>query len=159
MPLHSPLRRARLACKLLPLLALALAMAAGAAAQSDSKDKSNAPQQPAAQEKQPDNNSKPPDPGTARLRIEVTGNDKPIGNASVYVKFYETGGLFHKEKLAEMNFKTNEDGSVKAPDVPRGKVLIQVIAKGWHTYGKWYDVEEAEPTIQIKLVPPSTHWY
>jgi hypothetical protein len=156
---HFPPRHAYPARQFLLGLALALLYAGGAAGQSNSQDKSNAPQQPAAQEKQGDKSSKPADPGTARLRIEVTGNDKPIGNASVYVKFYETSGLFHKEKLAEMNFKTNEDGSVKAPDVPRGKVLIQVIAKGWHTYGKWYDIEEAEQTIQIKLVPPSTHWY
>lgn len=127
-------------------------------AQSSSQEKSEAPQQPAAQEKQPEKSEKPADPTTTRIRIEVTGNDKPIGNASVYVKFHESGGFFHKDKLAELNLKTNEDGSVKVPEVPRGKVLIQVIAKGWHTYGKWYDIEDAEQTIQIKLVPPP-HWY
>ena len=88
----------------------------------------------------------------------VTANDKPVGNASVYVKYNEPGGLFHREKLAEMNFKTNEDGSVKVPEVPRGKILIQVIAKGWHTYGKWYDIETDGETIQIKLEEPY-HWY
>ena len=127
--------------------------------QSGSQGKSDASAQPAPQEKQPEKNQRPADPTTTRIRIEVTGNDKPIGNASVYVKFPETGGLFHKEKLAELNLKTNEDGSVKVPEIPRGKVLIQVIAKGWHTYGKWYEIQDAEQTIQIKLVPPSTRWY
>jgi len=89
----------------------------------------------------------------------VTGSDdKPVPNASVYVRFNEAGGFLHKDKLAEMNFKTNQDGSVKVPDVPQGKVLIQVVAKGWHTYGKWYDVDKDEITVSIKLEPPP-HWY
>ena len=151
--------RSSLAWNFFLALVLSSLTAGASPAQSRSQDKSNTPQQPAAQEKPADKNRKPADPGITRLRIEVTGNEKPIGNASVYVKFREASGLFRKEKLAELNLKTNEDGSVKVPDVPRGQVLIQVIAKGWHTYGKWYDIEEAEQTIQIKLVPPSTHWY
>lgn len=94
-----------------------------------------------------------------KLRIIVTsGEDKPVGNASVYVRFNTSGGFLRHEKQVEMNFETNQDGSVKVPEVPQGKVLIQVIAKGWHTYGKWYDVEKDEETIAIKLEPPP-HWY
>lgn len=96
---------------------------------------------------------------TTKLRIVVTaGDDKPVGNASVYVRFSTPGGFLHHDKLAEMNFKTNQDGSVKVPEIPQGKVLIQVIATGWHTYGKWYDVQKDEETIAIKLAPPP-HWY
>ena len=99
------------------------------------------------------------DPPTVKLRIEVTGADgKPVGNASVYVRFNEPGGLFHKEKLAELNFKTNQDGSVKVTDVPQGRILIQVVAKGWHTFGKWYEIDTEEQTVPIKLDPPP-HWY
>jgi hypothetical protein len=47
---------------------------------------------------------------------------------------------------------------VKVPEIPQGRILIQVIAKGWHTYGKWYDVDTDEQTIQVKLDPPP-HWY
>jgi hypothetical protein len=63
-----------------------------------------------------------------------------------------------KDKLAELSFKTNEDGTVKVPAVPQGKILIQVIAKGWHTFGKWYDIDKAQDTIAIKLEAPP-HWY
>jgi hypothetical protein len=94
-----------------------------------------------------------------KLKIHVwTDTDKPVANASVYVRFYTQGGILHHDKLAEMNFKTNQDGSVKVPEVPQGRILIQVIATGWHTYGKWYDVEKDEESIDIKLVPPP-HWY
>ncbi len=94
-----------------------------------------------------------------KFRVVVTNAaGKPVSNASVYVKYNESGGLFHHDKLAEMSFKTNEDGSVKTPEVPQGKILIQVIAKGLHTFGKWYDIDTDGQTIEIKLEPPP-HWY
>jgi hypothetical protein len=125
--------------------------------QSSGSDPSGAQDQaPSKDDKKAD---KSQDAGTVKLKIRVTDNkDKPIGNASVYVRFNESGGLFHKDKLAELNFKTNQDGSAKIPAIPQGKILIQVIATGWHTYGKWYDVDQTEQTIEIKLDPP-TRWY
>ena len=115
-----------------------------------------APQESSASK---DNNErKSSEPGTTRLRIRVTANDKPVSNASVYVRFYTSGGFLRHDKLAEMNFKTNLDGSVKVPEIPQGKILIQVIAKGWHTYGKWYDIDKDEQLIPIALEPPP-HWY
>jgi hypothetical protein len=103
--------------------------------------------------------SKPSDPTTTKLRIHVvSADDKPVSNASVYVRFPVAGGLFHKDKLAELNLKTNEDGSVKVPDIPRGKILIQVVAKGWKTYGKWHEIDTEAATVEIKLEPPA-HWY
>ena len=103
--------------------------------------------------------AKPDDPSTTRLKIVVTNYDgKPVGSASVYVRFNEAGGFLHKDKLAEMAFKTNDDGSVKVPEVPIGRVLIQVVGKGLHTYGKWYDIVKDQDAIEIKLERPP-HWY
>jgi hypothetical protein len=136
-------------------LAMILLGAGPALAQTGSAGKQAPPEKSDAQDKK---ETKSADATTTKLRIVVTGNDKPVSNASVYVKYNEPGGLFHREKLVEMNFKTNLDGSVKVPEIPRGKILIQVIAKGWHTYGKWYEVEAESETIQIKLeLPP--RWY
>jgi len=96
---------------------------------------------------------------TSKLRVVVTSKDgKPVANASVYVRYNAPGGFLHHEKLGEMDLKTNQDGSVKVPDVPQGKVLIQVVAKNWHTFGKWFDVEKDEETISVQLEPPP-HWY
>jgi hypothetical protein len=101
----------------------------------------------------------PVDDSLTKLRLRVTNNqDKPVANASVYIRYNESGGLFHKDHLSEMNFKTNDDGSVKVPEVPIGRVLIQVVAKGYHTYGKWYDIAKDPDLISIKLDPPP-HWY
>ena len=37
------------------------------------------------------------------------------------------------------------------PDAPLGRVLIQIVAEGWKTYGKWYDITEAKEPIKIHL--------
>ncbi len=96
----------------------------------------------------------------AKLRIEVKAGDenKPIGNASVYIRYDEPHGVFRRKKEIELSFKTNQDGSVKVPEVPRGKVLVQVVAPGWHTFGRWYVVEKEEELIEIKLEKPP-QWY
>lgn len=96
---------------------------------------------------------------TTRLRIEVTGGTKnePVENASVYVRYVQERTLL-KDKKVEMNVKTNREGVARVPDVPRGKILIQVIAQGWKTYGKWYDAKDDEMTVKIKLERP-TKWY
>jgi hypothetical protein len=96
---------------------------------------------------------------TTKIRIQVTdAHDKPVSNASVYVRYYMSGGFLHHEKLAELSFKTNQEGAVKVPEIPQGKIMIQVIATGWHTFGKWYDIDKDEESVSIKLEPPP-HWY
>jgi hypothetical protein len=116
----------------------------------------------AGQDQSPPKNDKtqaPANAGTVRIHITVTDpKDKPIPTASVYVRYNEAGGFLHHDKLAELSFKTNQEGALKVTDVPQGKVLIQVIAKDWHTFGKWYDMDKDEETVSIKLEPPP-RWY
>ncbi|HEV1996122.1 MAG TPA: hypothetical protein VGR03_17445, partial [Candidatus Acidoferrum sp.] len=83
--------------------------------------------------------------------------DQPVDNASVYVRFPEAR-ILGREKLVEMNVKTNRDGMVKVPNVPRGRALIQVIAAGWKTFGRWFELDKEEQTIKIKLEKPP-RWY
>jgi hypothetical protein len=124
---------------------------------------------PAGESAPPDNSSnssaqnkkdeKSTEPATTKLKIHVTSKgNKPVSNASVYIRFNESGGLFHHDKLAELGLKTSEDGTVKVPPVPQGKILIQVVAKGWHTYGKWYEINQDEQSLEIVLEPPP-RWY
>ena len=91
---------------------------------------------------------------TSRLRIEVTGGDqnKPVSDASVYLRF-------PKDKKVELDLKTNQEGIARSPQIPQGRVLIQIVVPGWKTYGEYHDVTEAEQTIQIHLVKPPIRWY
>jgi hypothetical protein len=94
-----------------------------------------------------------------RITIIVTGGDseKPVENASVYVKTVEEHTVL-KNKKFEVNVKTNQSGIAHVPDAPLGRLLIQVVADGWKTYGHWYDITEAKQTIKVHLDRPPK-WY
>ncbi len=94
-----------------------------------------------------------------RITIEVTGGEKsvPVENASVYVKFIEEHSL-KKDKKLEMNVKTSRDGIAHVPNAPMGRVLVQVVAEGWKTYGRWLDITDPKQTIKVHLEKPPK-WY
>jgi hypothetical protein len=95
----------------------------------------------------------------ARLTIEVSGGETlaPVENASVYVKYIEQRTL-RKDKKVELNVKTNREGVAHVPDAPLGRALVQVIADGWKTYGRWYDITDPHQVIKIHLEKPPK-WY
>jgi uncharacterized GH25 family protein len=91
------------------------------------------------------------------LRIVVVNqNGKPVDNASVIVKFVagRDKSKFGKPIHTEWDMKTSQEGLAKLPSVPQGKILIQVIAKNYQTFGKTFDVDEENKTIEVKLNPP-----
>ena len=95
----------------------------------------------------------------SHVTIEVSGGDpgKPVENASVYLKYVEERKIFRDKKL-EMNVKTNREGAAHIPGAPTGRVLVQVVADGWKTYGRWYDITEAKQIIKVHLERPP-RWY
>jgi hypothetical protein len=102
----------------------------------------------------------PPKPESqARLTIEVKGGDAdaPVENASVYVKFIEERKL-KKDKKLELNVKTNREGIAHVPDSPLGRALVQVVADGWKTYGRWIDITDPSQIIKVHLERPPK-WY
>jgi len=44
------------------------------------------------------------------------------------------------------------------PRLPEGNVLIQVIAPGWKTYGKFHEIKGPKQVIEIALDKPPK-WY
>jgi len=101
-----------------------------------------------------------PDKKQSRVRIELTGgaDRKPIPEASVYLKFSKDAKS-EKGKLIELNIKTNLEGIAQSPEIPQGKILIQIVADGWKTYGEWHEVTQDEQTIPIHLDRPTRKWY
>ena len=133
--------------RLFPALAAALLLAYAASAQD-----------PASSSPAPKAATPRPDP-QARVTIEVTGGEKetPVENASVYVKYIEERKL-RKDKKLELNVKTNREGVAHVPDAPLGRVLIQVLAEGWKSYGRWFDITDPKQIIKIRLERPPK-WY
>jgi hypothetical protein len=95
----------------------------------------------------------------SRITIEVTGGEKdsPVENASVYFKYIEEHKI-KKNKTMELNVKTNRDGIAHVPEAPLGRVLIQVLAEGWKSYGRWFDITDPKQTIKVHLERPPK-WY
>jgi hypothetical protein len=88
-----------------------------------------------------------------------TGGDPetPVENASVYFKYIEEHKI-KKNKTMELNVKTNREGVAHVPDAPLGRVLVQVLAEGWKTYGRWFDITDPKQTIKVHLERPPK-WY
>ena len=105
----------------------------------------------------PSKKDQAPAPGN-RITIEVTGGEanKPVENASVYVKTIDQHLI--KDKKFEVNVRTNQQGTAHVPDAPMGKVLVQVVAEGWKTYGQWYEITEPKQVVKIHLERPPK-WY
>jgi hypothetical protein len=92
-----------------------------------------------------------------KLRVEVKAvSGKPVDRASVVVRFIEGHSVVKLGKSIVTNWemRTNQDGVAKIPSIPQGKIRIQVIAKGYQTFGQTFDVTEEEKTIEVKLNPP-----
>ena len=117
-----------------------------------------AAQNPPATPVSPSQGAPTPNP-QSRITVEVTGGDKdvPVENASVYFKYVEEHKI-KKNKTMEINVKTSREGVAHVPDAPLGRVLIQVVAEGWKSYGRWFDVDDPKQVIKIHLERPPK-WY
>ena len=95
-----------------------------------------------------------------KLKIVVTTRSgRPIDRADVIVRF---GGR-SVVKLGKMvrttwEMRSSQEGVAEIPDMPKGQIRIQVIAKGYQTFGDTFDVSEDERTIEIKLNPPQKQY-
>ena len=92
-------------------------------------------------------------PPTSRINVTILRADdsKPIENAAVVFQLVSEKG--------NMELKTNEDGKTVIDVLPTGsKVTLQVIAKGFQTYGGDYTIDKPEMSIQVKLKRPGQQY-
>ncbi len=92
-------------------------------------------------------------PPTSRIEVSILRHEdsKPIENAAVVFHLIGDKG--------NMELKTNEDGKTIIDVLPtRSKVLVQVIAKGYQTYGGEYDIDKTDLTIEVKLKRPGQQY-
>jgi hypothetical protein len=101
------------------------------------------------------------DPPVTTLRIEVkTLAGTPVDRASVIVRFLGARDYLKLGRKIRTSWetRTNMDGVARIPSLPQGKLLIQVIAKGYQTFGQQYEISEPDKTIEIKLNPPQPQY-
>jgi hypothetical protein len=96
-----------------------------------------------------------------KLTIHVLNDsNKPIDRASVIVRFVEGRAYlkFGKHIRDTYELRTNQEGEATIPEIPQGKILIQIIAHGYQTFGQTFDITEPERTFEIKLNPPQKQY-
>jgi len=91
-----------------------------------------------------------------KIKVVVTNQaGKPVDRANVIVKFEGRSirKLGHKVKTS-WEMRASQEGVANIPELPKGKILVQVIAKNYQTFGQTFEVEDDERTIEITLNPP-----
>jgi hypothetical protein len=95
-------------------------------------------------------------PPAARIQVTVVRNSdgKPIENAAVI--FHPFEGDRDKGSL---ELKTNEDGKALIDVIPIGDtVRMQIIAKGYQTYGGDYKIDKDQMAMEIRMNRPGQQY-
>ncbi len=96
-----------------------------------------------------------------KLSVKVlTPYGKPLDRASVIIRFVSGRDKLkaYTKVRTQWETKTNQEGLVQIPSIPQGKIQIQVIASGYQTFGKIFEIEEAEKTLEIKMNAPQAQY-
>lgn len=96
-----------------------------------------------------------------KINVHVTTQGgRPIDRADVVVKFVKGRSIIElgRKLHTSWEMRTNQEGIAKVPEVPQGTILIQVIAKGYQTFGQTFEVNDLEKTIEVKLNSPQEQY-
>ncbi len=87
------------------------------------------------------------------LRVLVQDEEgNPVPRASVVVRVLKGKKL---KKIGQtLELRTSQQGTAPLPPMKQGRVLIQVIAKGFQTHGDAVELNELDQTVTITLKPP-----
>ena len=88
---------------------------------------------------------------TLNFLVVRADNGKPIRNASVVLHPVDKDG---RQKHAGYELKTDPDGKASFAGAPFGKLRVQVLVRGFQTYGEDFDINRANQQITIKLKRP-----
>jgi len=101
-------------------------------------------------------------PETKITVVVKTLAGRPLDRAEVIVRWKANAkhprSSFSKNLRTQFESRTDQEGSVTFPGVPQGSIQIQVNAKSYQTFGKIFDIDEEEKTIEVKLNPPQQQY-
>jgi hypothetical protein len=96
------------------------------------------------------------------IRVEVKDpNGKPVDRASVILDFLTSHHQVFKLGRREpkhWEVRTNLDGLAHFPPIPQGTIRVQVIAKGFQTYGQNVDIDDEQKTLKVVVSPPQKQY-
>ncbi len=82
-------------------------------------------------------------------------NGKPVRNASVVLHPVDKDG---KQGKGGYELKTDPEGQASFQAAPYGKLRVQVLARGYQTYGEDYDINQPQHEFVIKLKKPQAQY-
>src|SRR5215475_10422458 len=87
------------------------------------------------------------------LNFVVTKEDngKPVRNAAVIMHPVNEKG---KQERGGVELKTDSEGKCTYDGIPYGMLRVQVLAKGFQTYGEDFDIKKPQTNLAIKLKRP-----
>ncbi len=92
---------------------------------------------------------------TLNFTVLKEDNGKPVRNASVVLHPINKEG---KQSSGGYQLKTDPDGKASFPAAPYGKLRVQILMRGFQTFGEDYDVKEPQQEIVIKLKRPQEQY-
>ena len=80
--------------------------------------------------------------------------------ANVVVKFLGGRSIAKLGRKARTSWEmhTTQEGGAEIPEIPKGKILIQIIAKNYQTFGDTFDIDEDERLVEIVLKTPQSQY-
>jgi hypothetical protein len=98
-----------------------------------------------------------------KLTIVVkTQAGRPVDLAEIIVRWHANAkhprAGFGKAVRTTFEMRSNQEGEASVPSIPQGNILVQVNAKGYQTFGKVFQVDEEEKTLEITLNPPQQQY-
>ncbi len=90
-----------------------------------------------------------------RLTVLVLSDasEKPIPDAHVVVRFVVERTM-RRDRRVSWESKTNRAGKMVLDDVPEGAIRVQIIARGYRTYGDLHEIAGSEQELTIRLTRP-----
>jgi hypothetical protein len=79
------------------------------------------------------------------------GKKVPVRNASVVIHPVSKNG---EQEKGGLELKTDADGKTGIDGIRYGKLRVQVIAKGYQTFGEDFEISEPEKEFVIELKRP-----
>ena len=90
-----------------------------------------------------------------KFRVLKADNGKPVRNASVVLHPVGKDG---KQEKGGLELKTDPDGNANIEGIPYGKLRVQVLMRGFQTFGQDYDIDQPSHEIVIKLNRPQEQY-
>jgi len=97
-----------------------------------------------------------PDRTNVHVVVKDATTDQPVSQARLTLRFLEPGSKarLKRSKILSFSAKTNAQGRYRFTNIPKGTILLMVIADHHQTFGKELELEQDNQVIEVKLKKP-----